>query len=346
MTEHPPGPSPSAFDERSPDPSAASLPIEAAHVLVTGGAGFIGSNLVDRLVADPLVDRVVVLDDLSTGRRDNLKAAGDRGTAVEFVEGSVLDGDLVDRLVAESTAVVHLAAIPSVPRSVDQPGPSMTTNIDGTVNVLEAVRSAGGRPLVFASSSSVYGAAEVLPKTIDLAPAPLSPYAVSKLAGESAVLAWRHCYGFPAVPFRFFNVYGPRQRAGDAYAAVIPAFLDAALAGRPVPINGDGLQSRDFTYVGDVVDVLAEVALGGLDSARPVNLAFGRRWTLLDVVAELETLLGRSLEVAFGPDRPGDVRHSQADPSSLEGLVGSRNSVDLASGLDLTNRWWNAGEPA
>jgi UDP-glucose 4-epimerase len=163
----------------------------------------------------------------------------------------------------------------------------MTTNVDGTVNVLEAIRSAGGRPLVFASSSSVYGAAEVLPKTIDLAPAPLSPYAVSKLAGESAVLAWRHCYGFPAVPFRFFNVYGPRQRAGDAYAAAIPAFLDAALADRPIPVNGDGMQSRDFTYVGDVTDVLAEVALGGLDSARPVNLA-GRRRGAADVIAEME----------------------------------------------------------
>lgn len=310
------------------------------HVLVTGGAGFIGSNLAQRLVDDQRVERVTVLDDLSTGRRDNLDGVGSSDTAVDLVEGSVLDEPLVTRLIAEATAVVHLAAIPSVPRSVDLPRPSMTTNIDGTVNVLEAIRAVGGRPLVFASSSSVYGAAEVLPKTIDLAPAPLSPYAVSKLAGESAVLAWRHCYGFPAVPFRFFNVYGPRQRAGDAYAAVVPAFLDAALAGRSVPVNGDGMQSRDFTYVGDVVDVLAEVALGGLDSARPVNLAFGRRWTLLDVIAELEELLGRSLEVAFGPDRPGDVRHSQADPAGLEELVGARNPVELGAGLARTLAWW------
>lgn len=315
-------------------------PQHEQHVLVTGGAGFIGSNLAQRLVDDQRVERVTVLDDLSTGRRDNLNGVGGSDTPVDLVEGSVLDEPLVTRLVAEATAVVHLAAIPSVPRSVDLPRPSMTTNIDGTVNVLEAIRAAGGRPLVFASSSSVYGAAEVLPKTIDLAPAPLSPYAVSKLAGESAVLAWRHCYGFPAVPFRFFNVYGPRQRAGDAYAAVVPAFLDAALAGRSVPVNGDGMQSRDFTYVGDVVDVLAEVALGGLDSARPVNLAFGRRWTLLDVIAELEKLLGRSLEVAFGPDRPGDVRHSQADPAGLEQLVGARNPVELGAGLARTLAWW------
>lgn len=322
----------------------ASKPSVSAHVLVTGGAGFIGSNLVDRLLADPRVVRVTVLDDLSTGRRDNLEAIGSHhtgsDTTVDLVEGTVLDEALVTRLVAEATAVVHLAAIPSVPRSVDLPRPSMTTNIDGTVNILEAIRSAGGRPLVFASSSSVYGAAEVLPKTIDLPPAPLSPYAVSKLAGESAVLAWRHCYGFPAVPFRFFNVYGPRQRAGDAYAAVVPAFLDAALAGRTVPINGDGMQSRDFTYVGDVVDVLAEVALGGLDSARPVNLAFGRRWTLLDVVAELETLLDRKLEVTFGPDRPGDVRHSQADPSGLKELLSIPNPVELGAGLAKTLCWW------
>ena len=314
------------------------------HVLVTGGAGFIGSNLAQRLVDDDRVARVTVLDDLSTGRRDNLDGiATNSDTTVDLIEGTVLDEALVTQLAAEATAVVHLAAIPSVPRSVDKPRPSMTTNIDGTVNVLEAIRSAGGRPLVFASSSSVYGAADVLPKTIDLAPAPLSPYAVSKLAGESAVLAWRHCYGFPAVPFRFFNVYGLGQRAGDAYAAVIPAFLDAALAGRPVPINGDGLQSRDFTYVGDVVDVLAEVALGGLDSAHPVNLAFGRRWTLLDVVAELETLLGRSLEVVFGPDRPGDVRHSQADPTGLEQLLGIRNPVELDAGLARTLAWWTPG---
>jgi len=155
------------------------------------------------------------------------------------------------------------------------------------------------------------------------------------------VLAWRHCYGFPAVPFRFFNVYGPRQRAGDAYAAVVPAFLDAALAGRDIPVNGDGMQSRDFTYVGDVVDVLAQVALGGLDSVRPVNLAFGRRWTLLDVIAELETLLGRSLDVTFGPDRPGDVRHSQADPAGLEQLLGTRDPVELGPGLARTLAWWD-----
>ena len=321
--------------------SETTSPRDNQHVLVTGGAGFIGANLARRLVDDHRVTRVTVLDDLSTGRRDNLDGVGDADSPVELVEGTVLDQALVTRLVAEATAVVHLAAIPSVPRSVDQPRPSMTTNVDGTVNVLEGVRAAGGRPLVFASSSSVYGAAEVLPKTIDLAPAPLSPYAVSKLAGESAVLAWRHCYGFPAVPFRFFNVYGPRQRAGDAYAAVVPAFLDAALAGRDIPVNGDGMQSRDFTYVGDVTDVLAEVALGGLDSARPVNLAFGRRWTLLDVIAELETLLGRSLDVTFGPDRPGDVRHSQADPAGLEQLLGTRDPVELGPGLARTLAWWD-----
>ena len=336
MTEHP----------QAPPSTAAGTAPGAARVLITGGAGFIGSNLVDRLVADPRVARVLVLDDLSTGRRDNLDLGGTGDTSVELVEGTVLDEALVTRLVADATAVVHLAAIPSVPRSVDRPRPSMRTNIDGTVNVLEAIRTAGGRPLVFASSSSVYGAAEVLPKTIDLAPAPLSPYAVSKLAGESAVLAWRHCYGFPAVPFRFFNVYGPRQRAGDAYAAVVPAFLDAALAERSVPINGDGLQSRDFTYVGDVVDVLAQVALSGLDSARPVNLAFGRRWTLLDVITELEALLGRRLDVVFGPDRPGDVRHSQADPAGLIELMGGGNPVELGDGLARTLGWWESGRKA
>ena len=312
------------------------------HVLVTGGAGFIGSNLAQRLVEDERVVRVMVLDDLSTGCRDNLEGLGNSDTSVDLVEGSVLDEALVTRLVAEATAVVHLAAIPSVPRSVDLPRPSMTTNVDGTVNVLEAIRSSGGRPLVFASSSSVYGAADVLPKTIDLAPAPLSPYAVSKLAGESAVLAWRHCYGFPAVPFRFFNVYGPRQRAGDAYAAAIPAFIDAALAGRRIPVNGDGMQSRYLTNVGEVTEVLAEMALGGMDSARPVNLAFGRRWTLLDVIAELETLFGRQLEVAFGPDRPGDVLHSQADSNGLEALIGPREVVKLAEGLSRTAERWRA----
>jgi UDP-glucose 4-epimerase len=308
-------------------------------VLVTGGAGFIGANLCRTLVATPGVDEVVALDDLSTGDRANL--AGVDGVAL--IEGSILDGDLLDSLLPGTHSVVHLAARPSVPRSITDPLASNEVNTTGTLRVLDAARRNGGAHVVVASSSSVYGANPVLPKSEDLTPMPVSPYAVSKLATESYALAYGHSYGLPTLAFRFFNVFGPLQAPGHAYAAVIPVFVDAALAGAPLPVHGDGLQTRDFTYVGTVCSVLADAVVRRVTDTRPVNLAFGTRVSLLDVVALLEKELGRSLGCAHTEPRVGDVRDSQADQTKLRSLFPDVVPVPLEEGLRSTIEWFEAG---
>jgi UDP-glucose 4-epimerase len=304
------------------------------NVLVTGGAGFIGANLCRRLADEPTVEGVTVIDDLSTGFAENLD-----GVDVRFVKGSFLDDDVLDDAMSGADSVIHLGARPSVPRSIDDPVASHEANATGTLRVLEAMRRHDVGHAVVASSSSVYGANPTLPKSEDLVPQPLSPYAVSKLATESYALANAHVYGFGALAFRFFNVFGPFQRAGHAYAAVIPAFVDAALDGRPLPVHGDGTQSRDFTYVGDVCAVITEAVLGRLASPRPVNLAFGGRHTLLEVISQLEAILGEELSREHQPVRPGDVPHSQADQTRLRELVPTLEPVDLADGLRRTVDW-------
>ncbi len=223
-------------------------------VLVTGGAGFIGANLCKSLAAESAIDQVVALDDLSTGRKENLAAVAD----VELVEGSILDGALLDTLFDGVDAVVHLAARPSVPRSLADPMATHAVNVDGTMEVLEAARRHGRPQLIVASSSSVYGANPALPKREDMATLPVSPYAASKLAAESASLAYGHSFDLPVLAFRFFNVFGPLQPADHAYAAVVPTFVAAALRNEPLPVHGDGRQTRDFTFVGSVVAVLTE----------------------------------------------------------------------------------------
>ena len=303
-------------------------------VVVTGGAGFIGSNLCRRLVDDERIDDVRVLDDLSTGFRDNLEDVG-----VKLLEGSILDDDALDEALAGADSVVHLAARPSVPRSVDDPVASHHANATGTLMVLQAMRRHDIGHVVVASSSSVYGANAALPKSEDLVPQPRSPYAVSKLATESYAVANAHVYGFDALAFRFFNVFGPGQRAGHAYAAVIPAFVDAALDGRPLPVHGDGTQSRDFTYVGDVCDVITSAVVGRVGSSDPVNLAFGGRFTLLEVIEQLEGILGGPLEREHQPPRAGDVPHSQADQTRLRSLFPDLEPVDLEDGLRRTVEW-------
>jgi UDP-glucose 4-epimerase len=303
-------------------------------VLVTGGAGFIGSNLC-RLLSSAGADlRCTVLDDLSTGSARNLD-----GLDVELVEGSILDPELLTRLVPGVEAVVHLAALPSVPRSVKDPVASWDVNATGTLRVLEAARSVGAH-VVVASSSSVYGATPGLPKHEDLPTRPLSPYAASKLAAESLALAYGHSFGLDVLPFRFFNVYGPGQAAGHAYAAVIPTFFDRALHGLPLPIYGDGEQSRDFTYVGTVVRVIAEALDRRLTSSDPVNLAFGSRATLLELVAQMGRLMGRELSVSHEPPRPGDIRHSQAANDRLRALFPAVEPVPLEVGLAETLAWF------
>lgn len=307
-------------------------------VLVTGGAGFIGANLCRALVAAEDVDRVLALDDLSSGRADNLT---DLDT-VELVEGSVLDHARLDKLVAEVESVVHLAARPSVARSVSDPMATHVANTEGTVSVLEAVRRRDPRDrpqLIVASSSSVYGANPVLPKREDMATRPLSPYAASKLAAESYALAYAHSFGMPVLVLRLFNVFGPLQAADHAYAAVIPAFISAALQDAPLTIHGDGTQTRDFTFVGSVVAVVMDCVRRGLTHDGPVNLAFGSRVSLLELIAMLEEILGRPLARQHTAPRPGDVAHSQADQSLLRSLVPEVVPVELEAGLRATIDW-------
>ncbi len=305
-------------------------------VVVTGGAGFIGANLCRTLAATPGVDEVVALDDLSSGSKDNLEGVD----GVELVEGSILDSGLLDDVVPGAGAVVHLAARPSVPRSIVDPLASHEANATGTLRVLEAARHHGGPTVVVASSSSVYGANPELPKHEGLVPMPVSPYAVSKLATESYALAYAHAYGLPTLAFRFFNVFGPLQAPDHAYAAVIPAFLAAALRGEPLTVHGDGGQTRDFTYVGTVCSVLADAALRPVTSLRPVNLAFGTRVSLLDVIALIEGQLGHPVERTHTDPRAGDVRDSQADQTNLRRLFPDVQPVPLPEGLAATIAWF------
>ncbi|MFL6206808.1 MAG: NAD-dependent epimerase/dehydratase family protein [Acidimicrobiales bacterium] len=311
-------------------------------VTITGGAGFIGANLAAHLRRSPDPIDVVALDDLSTGRRENLD-----GTDVELIEGSILDPAALDRALAGADAVVHLAARPSVPRSISDPVASHRANDVGTVEVLEAARRAGARSsasphVVVASSSSVYGSNPELPKHEGLVPRPVSPYAATKLATESYALAWASSFGMDVLAVRFFNVFGPLQPAGHAYAAVVPAFVDAALDGRPLPVHGDGSQSRDFTYVGSVCRVLEEALRHRTAYDGPVNLAFGSRITLLEVVDAIQAELGHPVEREHQPTRAGDVPHSQADTTRLRSLFPDVEPVAFVDGLRATIDWFRA----
>lgn len=301
-------------------------------IVVTGGAGFIGANLCRALLGAG--HDVVVLDDLSTGNAANLD-----GLPVRFVEGSVLSEAALDDACTGADAVVHLAALGSVPRSVAAPMPTLAANATGTAMVMEAARRHGGLHVLLSSSSSVYGANPTLPKHEGMQPQPMSPYAASKLAAESYALSWAHAYRLPVLVFRFFNVFGPLQPADHIYAAVIPRFLAAAIDGQPVTIYGDGLQSRDFTYVGTVTDVLTDAVQRRVTSDGPVNLAFGGRVTLLDIADRVEKLVGAPLQRRHEPERVGDVRHSQAAHHRLTTLFPATKPIDLDEGLAATLAW-------
>jgi UDP-glucose 4-epimerase len=296
-------------------------------VVVTGGAGFIGSNLSRALAAHESVTQVVVLDDLSTGDRANLDGVG---TGVDFVEGSILDSRILDDVVGDAQAVVHLAARPSVPRSLADPMASHLVNATGTMEVLEAARRHGLPQVIVASSSSVYGANPVLPKREDMAPMPVSPYAAGKLAAEAATLAYGRSFGLPVLAFRFFNVFGPAQPADHAYAAVVPAFVSCALRGEPLPIHGDGEQTRDFTYVRDVVTAMRQAALGPWTGV--ANVGGGQRVTMNQVIAEVSELAA-PVRVLGTPVQDGDVRHTAADISLARQAFGYRPSVGISEGL-------------
>jgi UDP-glucose 4-epimerase len=305
-------------------------------VAVTGGAGFVGANLCRTLARQDFVDQVVALDDLSTGLRQNLA----HSASVELVEGSILhDGDL-DRVMEGAEAVVHLAARPSVPRSLSDPMATHHVNATGTMMVLEAARRHGSPHVVVASSSSVYGANPALPKREDMATMPVSPYAASKLATEVYALAYARSFGLPVLVFRFFNVFGPLQPAGHAYAAVVPSFVSCALNGEPLIVHGDGSQTRDFTFVGTVASVLTDALRRRVVDAEPVNLAYGSRVSLLELIALLEDITGRELELRHVDPRKGDVPHSQADRTRLCRLFPDVQPTPLPEGLRATVAWF------
>ena len=304
-------------------------------VLITGGAGFIGSNLARFLLDSTEPAEVRVIDDLSTGFRGNLN-----GLDVDLVERSILDYDALLHAAKGMEAIVHLGAIPSVPRSIANPRASHEANTTGTLNVLEAAREQGIEHVIVASSSSVYGSNPKLPKSEFDWTRPMSPYAVSKQATEGYALAYQYSYGLKTLAFRFFNVYGPWQAAGHAYAAVIPKFLDAALNGRPLEIHGDGTQSRDFTFVDTVCAVIDDALRRRVFSPDPVNLAYGTNTTLLELIDLMEDQLGHSVGKDFTAPRVGDVRASQAENSRVRELFPDVQPVSLEAGLAATIDWF------
>jgi UDP-glucose 4-epimerase len=284
------------------------------------------------------VSEVIALDNLSSGRPENLSGAEN----VKFLEGSVIDTALMDEAISDAHAVVHLAARPSVPLSLADPVATHEANATGTLCVLEAARRCplARRPLVIvASSSSVYGANPAMPKREDAVPMPASPYAASKLASEAYSLAYARSFALPVLVFRFFNVFGPLQAADHAYAAVVPAFVSAALRGEPLTVHGTGTQTRDFTYVGSVVAILIDALRRGLTDPEPVNLAFGSRISVLELAAALESVVGHSLHRRHIEARAGDVEHSQADTDRLKRLFPKAVPVPLEVGLRLTVEW-------
>jgi nucleoside-diphosphate-sugar epimerase len=304
-----------------------------ATYLVTGGAGFIGSHLVTELRRRGHAVRAA--DDLSTGKRTNLAHVD----GVDLRVGTIADLAFCRDIVEGVDYVLHQGAIPSVPRSVKDPVASNVANIDGTLNVLVAARDAGVRRLVFAGSSSVYGDRAELPKREDMPTGPLSPYALQKLVGEQYLQLFTRLYGVETVTIRYFNVFGPRQDPGSPYSGVISLFIRALLDGRAPHIHGDGGQTRDFTYVANVVDgVLRAVEAPGA-SGEVINVAVGGRVSLNELFAALQRIIGTNLTPTYGPAREGDVRDSQADIGKAERLLGYRPVVSFDEGLRHTVEW-------
>ena len=310
-------------------------------VLVTGGAGFIGSHLVEHLLRRDTGVRI--LDNFFSGSEANLPFADAFGTRLEIVRGDVRDLATVERAARGVTVIFHQAAMRSVPLSVHDPLGANDNNVTGTLHVFEAARRAGIRRVVYASSSSVYGDRPELPKCEDQSPAPISPYAVSKAAGEQYAAVWHRLYGVETVGLRYFNVFGPRQDPASEYAAVIPRFIQWALRGEPLEIHGDGTQSRDFTYIDNVVhaNVLAAEAEGV--GGEVFNVGCGERISLLTIVEMLEKLLGRPLARRHTPGRAGDVPHTLADLDKAKRLLGFSSLVDFDHGLRRTVEFFRHG---
>lgn len=307
-----------------------------SNYLVTGGAGFIGSHLVAALL-----DRghlVRVLDNFATGKRENLAPFSGR---FELIEGSLADFDTCRRACEGMDYVLHQGALPSVPRSVADPLGTNEANVVGTLNLLLAARDKKVRRVVYAASSSAYGDTQVSPKHEELPTNPKSPYAVSKLAGECYCRAFSEVYGLDTVSLRYFNVFGPRQDPTSQYSAVIPKFITALLEGKSPPVNGDGKQSRDFTFVANNVEAnLLAAECGEPLRGRVMNIACGQQYSLLDLLGHLREILGSSVEPEFGPSRPGDVRHSCADISLASRVLGYKPVVGFREGLERTAAYY------
>ena len=306
-----------------------------SQVLVTGGAGFVGSHLVEGLLEHG--HEVRVLDNFSTGDPANLFRVRDH---IEVIDGDVTDPESVRTAVHGCEVVFHQAALASVPRSVANPLATHRACADGTLQVLLAAREARVRRVVYAASSSAYGGSTKLPKSEDDPTLPLSPYAVSKLAGEHYCAAFSEVYGLETVRLRYFNVFGPRQTPDSPYAAVIPLFIRALTTEQSPLIHGDGRQSRDFTYVVDVVQANLKAADAPAVSGNVYNIACGKRTSLLELIAYLNDLLGTTIRPTHAAARAGDVRHSQADVARACGELGYRPTTDIRVGLELTLEWW------
>ena len=304
-------------------------------IVITGGAGFIGSNLAEVLALAPN-NEVCVVDDLSTGRVENIPIA----SGIEFIKGSITDLQLMNEVLADADFVFHQAALPSVQRSIEDPAHTNEVNIRGTLNVLMAARDAGVKKVIYASSSSVYGDTPELPKREGMTPNPLSPYAVTKLVGEYYCKVFNDVYGLNTISLRYFNVYGPRQDPHSEYAAVIPRFVSRILKGEPPIIYGDGQQTRDFTFVKDVVN--ANILAMNSDATGVYNIASGRRISIQELATLITRLTGRDsdLEPVFDKPRKGDVRHSLADISRARAVMGYKPEYSLERGLEETLRWF------
>ncbi|VVB90313.1 NAD-dependent glucose-6-phosphate dehydrogenase [uncultured archaeon] len=304
--------------------------------LVTGGAGFIGSHLAEELAKD---NEVIILDNLSTGRMDNIKDLVKKGN-VKFVKGSMTDLTLLQDIIGDVDYVFHQGAIPSVPRSIEKPSASNDANINGTLNVLMASKDAGVKKVICASSSSVYGDAPEMPKREDMKPNPLSPYAVTKIAGEYYCKVFQEVYGLKTVSLRYFNVFGQRQDPTSEYAAVIPKFITSILNNKPPTIYGDGEQSRDFTFVKYVVE--ANILAAGSDATGVFNIACGGRITINKLVDMINEILGKDVKPVYVASRAGDIKHSLADISRAKSF-GYEPKSNFKEGLKETIRWFSDG---
>jgi UDP-glucose 4-epimerase len=303
--------------------------------LVTGGAGFIGSHLVEGLLARGWSVRV--LDNFSTGYRENIKHLINQ---IDLLEGDVTNLTTVRFAVRNVDVIFHQAALPSVARSVANPLESNEVNITGTLNILLAARDAGVKRVVYAASSSAYGNTPTLPKVESMPPTPLSPYAIAKLTGEMYARTFTQLYGLSTISLRYFNIFGPRQDPATQYAGVIAKFCTCAIEGKPYPVFGDGEQSRDFTYVENVVNANLLAAEAKLADATLVNIACGERTSLNQLIALLNELTNQKLPAQYGPERAGDVRHSLADVTRAGKLLGYEPMVDIREGLKRTLEWY------